>query len=132
MRLGEDYDLYARALACGARMRLIPWTGYVSVLRLAGLSSQHNRADLVALEAADERLLASPELGPEEKSLVERHRFTTRSRIVWIDFMDTLKSGRPFRALSIVLQDPRQAPHVIRGLWKAVVRRLAGRARGIE
>ena len=33
MRLGEDYDLYARALSLGAKMRLIPWTGYVSVMR---------------------------------------------------------------------------------------------------
>ena len=54
------------------------------------------------------------------------HRFTTRSRIVWIDFMETLKAGKPFRALSIMLRDPRQAPYVLRGLWKILVRRLTG------
>jgi succinoglycan biosynthesis protein ExoU len=126
MRLGEDYDLYARALSLRARMRLIPYAGYVSIVRSNGLSRIHSRADLCALEAADDRLLASDRLKPTEKWLVRDHRFTTRSRIVWIDFMETLKGGKPFRALSIMLRDPRQAPYVLRGLWKILVRRLAG------
>jgi hypothetical protein len=33
MRLGEDYELYARALALGARFLLLPPQGYVSVDR---------------------------------------------------------------------------------------------------
>jgi succinoglycan biosynthesis protein ExoU len=126
MRLGEDYDLYARALALGGRMRLIPYAGYVSVWRTNSLSATSSRADLCELEAADERLLASDNLVNAEKWLVREHRFTTRSRIIWIDFMDTLKAGKPFRALSIMLRDPRQAPYVLRGLWKILVRRLSG------
>jgi succinoglycan biosynthesis protein ExoU len=126
MRLGEDYDLYARALALGGRMRLIPYAGYVSVMRSNSLSAVHSRADLCALEAADDRLLASDKLVNAEKWLVREHRFSTRSRIVWIDFMEMLKAGKPFRALSIMLRDPRQAPYVLRGLWKILVRRLTG------
>ena len=130
MRLGEDYDLYARALEHGARMRLVPWAGYVSVMRSNSLSAIHSRSDLVALEAADNRLLTSDKLKPAEKFLVQDHRFETRSRIVWIDFMAALKSGlksgNVFRAGSIMLRDPRQAPHVLRGLWKILVRRVTG------
>ena len=126
MRLGEDYDLYARALSLGGQMRLIPYAGYVSVWRMSGLSATHRRADLAQLEAADDRLLASDNLANAEKWLVKQHRFTTRSRIVWIDFMETLKSGNPFRALSIMLRDPRQAPYVLRGLGNIVVRRFTG------
>ncbi len=126
MRLGEDYDLYARALSLGARMRLIPWAGYVSVMRDDSLSAVHSRQDLIALEAADDRLLASDRLKASEKWLVREHRFTTRSRIVWIDFMATLKSGKPFRALGIMLRDPRQAPYILRGLGKILVRRITG------
>ena len=126
MRLGEDYDLYARALEHGARMRLVPWTGYVSVMRQGGLSVDHNRADLVALAAADDRLLASDKLKPAEKFLVQDHRFRIQSRIVWIDFMAMLKTGNVFRAASIMLRDPRQAPYVLRGLWTIVVRRVTG------
>lgn len=125
MRLGEDYDLYARALALGGRMRLIPWAGYVSVMRAGGLSAVHSRTDLAAFEASDDRLLAG-NLSPDNERRVRQHRFTTRSRIVWIDFMETLKSGKPFRALSIMLRDPRQAPYVLRGLWKIFIRRATG------
>jgi succinoglycan biosynthesis protein ExoU len=127
MRLGEDYDLYARALALGGRMRLIPWAGYVSVMRSNSLSAIHGRSDLCALEAADERLLGADTLEAPEKRLVQEHLFTTRSRIVWIDFMEALKGGKPFRALAIVLRDPRQAPYVIRGLWKILICRATGR-----
>jgi succinoglycan biosynthesis protein ExoU len=126
MRLGEDYDLYARALSLGGRMRLIPWVGYVSVMRTTSLSAIHSRADLAALEAADNRLIRSDRLKPSEKFLVADHRFTTRSKIVWMDFMDTLKSDRPFRAMGIMLRDPRQAPYVLRGLGAILVRRLTG------
>jgi succinoglycan biosynthesis protein ExoU len=126
MRLGEDYDLYARALSLGARMRLVPWAGYVSVMRGDSLSLKHGRIDLAALEASDDRLLASGRLSPPEAKLVRKHRFTTRSRIVWIDFMARLKRRKPFAALGIVMKDPRQAPYVMRGLGKIVVRRLTG------
>jgi succinoglycan biosynthesis protein ExoU len=129
MRLGEDYDLYARALSLGGRMRLVPFAGYVSTMRSNSLSAVHSRADLCELEAADDRLLGSDNLVNAEKWLVRQHRFSTRSKIVWIDFMEALKAGKPFRALSIMLRDPRQAPHVLRGLWKILVRRLTGAKR---
>jgi len=126
MRLAEDYDLYARALSLGARMRLVPYAGYVSIFRMTSLSARQTRGDLVIYEAADDRLLASGRLNETEKRLVERHRFTTRSRILWMDFMETLKSRKPFRALAIMLRDPRQAPYILRGLGKIFVRRITG------
>lgn len=126
MRLGEDYDLYARALSLGARMRLIPWAGYVSVMRRDSLSLKHKRADLAALEASDDRLLASGRLSPVNARLVRQHRFTTRSRIVWIDFMARLKKLNLPGAAWAVLKDPRQVPYVVRGLSKIVARRFGG------
>lgn len=126
MRLGEDYDLYARALSLGARMRLIPWAGYVSVMRRDSLSLKHKRADLAALEASDDRLLASGRLSPVNARLVRQHRFTTRSRIVWIDFMARLKKLNLPGAVWTLLKDPRQTPYVARGLSKIVARRFGG------
>ena len=126
MRLGEDYDLYARALSLGAKMRLIPWTGYVSVMRGTSLSLNHGRTELAALEACDDRLLASGRLSPTDARLVEQHRFSTRSRIVWIDFMAALKGGKPARALSVVTKDMRQAPYVARGLVRMIAGRFGG------
>lgn len=124
MRLGEDYDLYARALSLGAKMRLVPWTGYVSVMRGNSLSLNHGRDDLAALEESDDRLLASGRLSETEAKLVRKHRFTTRSRIVWIDFMARLKRKNLFGAAGVVLKDVRQAPYVMRGLGKIVTKRL--------
>lgn len=124
MRLGEDYDLYARALARGARFRLIPASGYVSFILPNGLSSNHSRKDLVALYEADDRLLATPGLTPAEKTLLRRHRFTTKERIAWIDFMDRLKSKRLAAAATLVLGDPRLTPAILEGLGNVVRKRL--------
>ncbi len=129
MRLGEDYDLYARALASGARFRLIPWAGYVSVMREDSLSARHSRADLAAFEAADIALLNQPGLPGADAKAVRDHLFSTRKRLVWIDTIEALKARNPFRAAAIMLRDPRQAPHVLAGLSDIVVRRLTGRKR---
>ena len=126
MRLGEDYDLYARALSLGATMRLIPWTGYVSVMRSNSLSLNHGRTELAALEASDDRLLISGKLGTTDAKLVEQHRFSTRSRIVWIDFMAALKGGEPVTAIGVVLKDVRQVPYVTRGLIRMITGRFGG------
>jgi succinoglycan biosynthesis protein ExoU len=123
MRLGEDYDLYARALSLGARMRLVPWTGYVSVMRGHSLSLNHGRKELAALEASDDRLLASGRLSRADATVVKRHRFSTRARIAWIDFMAALKGAQPVRAAIVALKDIRQIPYLSRG----VARMVAGR-----
>ncbi len=127
MRLGEDYDLYARALSLGAKMRLIPWTGYVSVMRGNSLSLNHGRADLAALEASDTRLLASGALSQADAALVKKHRFTTQSRIVWIDFMTAVKKANLIGAAGAVLKDPRQIPYVARGIVRMFAGRFGGR-----
>jgi len=129
MRLGEDYDLYARALSLGARMRLIPWTGYVSVMRGNSLSLNHGRKDLAALEASDTRLLAAGALSPHDAKLVEKHRFTTRSRIAWIDFMSALKRGNVFGAAGVILKDVRQAPYIGRAIFRMIAGRFGARAK---
>ena len=126
MRLGEDYDLYARALSLGARMRLIPWTGYVSVMRGNSLSLNHGRRELAALEASDDRLLASGRLSRSDVATVKLHRFTTRSRIAWIDFMAALKAARPDSALGVMLKDVRQTPYIVRGLARMIAGRFGG------
>ena len=126
MRLGEDYDLYARALSLGATMRLIPWTGYVSVMRSNSLSLNHGRPELAALEASDDRLMTSGKLSTIDAKLVEQHRFSTRSRIVWIDFMAALKGGEPVTAIGVVLKDVRQVPYVTRGLIRMITGRFGG------
>ena len=60
LRFGEDYALYARALAAGARFLLIPTAGYVAVERADSLSARHSRRDLEALRNSDCELATRP------------------------------------------------------------------------
>ena len=129
MRIGEDFDLYARALSVGARMRLIPWVGYVSVMRRDSLSLSHTRDDLAALEAADNRLAALPNLTPSQRKLVLKHRFSTQSRKLWFDLIGALKQRDVFRASAIMVRDPRQAPYMLRELGKIAYRWATGKKR---
>jgi succinoglycan biosynthesis protein ExoU len=126
MRLGEDYDLYVRALAAGVRFRLIPAAGYVSVMRTDSLSARHSRTDLANFEASDDRLLASASLTSAQRRIVLRHRLSTAKRIAWIDFIENLKARRLAAAASVIVKDPRLAPHICAGLMKIVGKRLSG------
>ncbi|MEP7209647.1 MAG: glycosyltransferase family 2 protein [Alphaproteobacteria bacterium] len=126
MRLGEDYDLYVRALAAGARFRLIPAAGYVSVMRADSLSARHTRADLANFAASDDRLLASANLTTAQQRIVQRHRLSTAKRIAWIDFIESLKAGRLAAAAGVIARDPRVAPSIGAGLMKIVGKRLSG------
>jgi len=128
MRLGEDFDIYARALVAGGRMRLIPWTGYISVMRARSLSTHHSRHDLAQLDAANTRLLEKTSNG-QHANLLRDHRFYIRRRIVWIDFMDAVKKGNVFRAVWVMLKDPRQAPDLAGKFSGLVIRKLAGQKR---
>lgn len=126
MRLGEDFDLYSRALLAGARMRLVPWAGYVSVMRSGSLSLVHQRADLVALLASKDRLLASGKLSSAQVSLLKQVKATSKGRLVWVDFVGAIKSGDVMRAIWIMIKDPSQIPYVSRSVLDMVARKSRG------
>ena len=52
LRLGEDYDLYVRALMAGGRFLLTRHVGYLAHVRAESLSSRHGTADLHAFAEA--------------------------------------------------------------------------------
>ena len=60
LRLGEDYDLYARALTKGARYKIIHSCGYGAVVRGNSLSGRHRTIDLKRLYEADRAILRRP------------------------------------------------------------------------
>lgn len=126
MRLGEDFDLYSRALMAGAKMHLVPWAGYVAVMRSGSLSLRQKRGDLVALLESKDRLLASGKLSPTETRLLKRVKSTSKGRLVWVDFMASLKKGNVFHAAWVMLKDPSQTPYVFRSFRDMVVRKVRG------
>lgn len=127
MRLGEDYDLYARALALGARFRLIPSAGYISVMRGDSLSARHNRNDLAALHASDDRLLALPQVTGTARKALKSHSLSTQKKISSIDFVESLKAGRLLTALVIMLRDPRQTAHLVQAITGIIAKRISAK-----
>ncbi|MGV6859628.1 MAG: glycosyltransferase family 2 protein [bacterium] len=105
MRLGEDYDLYARALSLKAKFYLVDSAGYIAVERASSLSGQHSTEDLKGLLESDTRLLGSPNLTREEKKAIEVHRIDTHKRWAWRRFLDT-KKQRDFIALVKIFKAP--------------------------
>jgi succinoglycan biosynthesis protein ExoU len=128
MRLGEDYDLYARVLAAGGRARLINQSYYVGVLRSGSLSDTRRRIDLVNFLAADDRLLARETLTATERAVLRRHRHTVARVIAWIDFIDALKARRIGAAARVVLGYPAGTPYILGHVWGIAQRRLLARA----
>ncbi len=99
LRLGEDYDLYARALALGALFVLTPGRGYVSVMRRGSLSDRHSIRDLEQLYDCDLRLMEMPSLGARERRAVERHAESIECKLEWRRFLAAAHERRPAELL---------------------------------
>ncbi len=77
LRLGEDFALYAAALARGARFQLTQACGYIAEQRADSLSHRHRAADLLALAQADVTLLGILGLPSDAMWLLRQHRRLT-------------------------------------------------------
>jgi succinoglycan biosynthesis protein ExoU len=98
MRLGEDFDLYARMLLAGARFRLVATCGYVAIERPDSLSANHAAADLAALVAADDRMLAG-KLAADERAILTAHRAQSAQKWHHRHFLDAKRERGLVRAL---------------------------------
>lgn len=81
LRLGEDYDLYLRALISGARYKVIDHCGYAAVVRSNSLSGRHRTEDLRRLFEAERHIrLTSPHLAPSDLAVIRRHERHIKAR----------------------------------------------------
>lgn len=106
MRLGEDYDLYARALIHGARFRMINPMGYVAVVRPGSLSGQHPTDAHRALIQADLRMLDMPEADNATKTALRAHLLEERKKWAWRRLIDAVKARDPGAILSCFAAPP--------------------------
>jgi succinoglycan biosynthesis protein ExoU len=114
LRLGEDFILYAKALASGARFRLVEACGYVAVEHEGSISASHGAAELGALLAAAEALTHEPGLtGPERRALAA-HRRHVRAKLHHRRVLDTRRRSGLLPALGLLASDPIGAAHVLR------------------
>jgi succinoglycan biosynthesis protein ExoU len=104
MYFSEDYELYARALAFGARLKLVPAQGYISVLRSNSLSAQHSETDLLHLRNCDKVLQGIPGLSKEDKAALRRHYLNSDCRLQWRLLINAIKKRDVTAALRTFLR----------------------------
>jgi succinoglycan biosynthesis protein ExoU len=116
LRLGEDYDLYARALLKGARYKVVHGCGYGAVIRPDSLSGKHRTLDLKRLYEADRAILASPDLPGGARSLFRQHERHIRGRYELRRFLDVKAEIGLLRAGLRALARPTALPAIVGGI----------------
>jgi succinoglycan biosynthesis protein ExoU len=116
LRLGEDYDLYARALVNGARYKIVHGCGYGAVVRPDSLSGRHRTLDLKRLYEADRAILAAPGLPKESAAALRKHERHIRGRYELRRFLDIKAEAGIWRAGLYALANPSAVPAIAGGV----------------
>jgi succinoglycan biosynthesis protein ExoU len=114
LRLGEDFVLYARALALGARFRVVPACGYVAVQRPGSLSESHSTEDLRRLLAACVNLAHEIRLLPREAAVAYRHQRHLEAKIDHREVLEMKQAGGMAAAIRLMARRARNAPYMLR------------------
>ncbi|HEV7322590.1 MAG TPA: glycosyltransferase family 2 protein [Ensifer sp.] len=116
LRLGEDYDLYLRALTKGARYKVIHSCGYAAIVRGNSLSGRHRTEDLKRLYEADRNILAANNLDSEAAAAIRRHERHVRGRYQHRHFLDLKKQRGARAAIGYLLWQPNAVPAIAIGI----------------
>jgi succinoglycan biosynthesis protein ExoU len=119
LRLGEDYALYAEALARGAAFRLVEACGYVAVSRPGSLSHEHSADDLAAMLRADERLAERADLTAADREVLARHHEMLRLKWTHRRALGAKAAGRLVEAFGLVFQDFATARYILDQTFRA-------------
>lgn len=109
LRIAEDYDLVARALAAGARYRYLPHPTYFYRRHAQSTSHRQSVADLSGMLAAADSALAGSH-DPELLEAVAARTASIRSALRHVRAIEALKARRPWRAIVAMGPD--------RGAWR--------------
>jgi succinoglycan biosynthesis protein ExoU len=122
LRLGEDFILYAQALALGGRFKILPACGYIAVERAASISGSHGAAELRALVEAS-RELEELRLTPEEREALRDHRNHVAAKVALRDFLDAKRASGLMGAAAVLAREPRAVPYVVSTVASDVLKR---------
>ena len=100
MKLGEDYVLYANALAEGAKFLLTDPAGYVAVVRPGSLSGWHPTHCHAELMAADQALLDRADLPDDARAALTTHHLEQHKKWAWRCLIDAVRARKPLAALA--------------------------------
>jgi succinoglycan biosynthesis protein ExoU len=116
LRLGEDYDLYVRALLKGARYKIVHGCGYGAIVRPDSLSGRHRTLDLKRLYEADRALLAAADLPAGARAMLARHERHVRGRYELRHFLDVKAESGLLAAALHALGRPSALPAIVGGV----------------
>jgi succinoglycan biosynthesis protein ExoU len=103
MRLAEDYELYARSLALGAKWVVTDPAGYVAVSQAGSLSRSYPTSVIAPVVEADRALLRMPGLSADDRRAVGEHLLQTETDLAWRSLIDAVRL--------------RQVPGMVGALW---------------
>lgn len=131
LRLGEDYDFYARGIALGARFWLGGQAGYISVMRAGSISMDHSEEDLRRMRDCDDAIAAVRPLTSHERQTIRRHWVHTDCRLQWRRLISAVKS-HDIGAAASTFRSPQVAGYLAIRLAEQAWLRSTGRARRKE
>ena len=117
LRLGEDYELYSRMLALGARFTKIRSCGYVAAERADSLSGSHRTTDLAALLEADRRLLDLPDLSAGDRLALGAHIAHLAMKVHHRTILDEQRVYGRLRGFGAAAARPRLLPGLMASVW---------------
>jgi len=124
LRLGEDYALYARALALRARFLVIPAEGYASLVRADSISGRHDKRDLERLRDSDLELTVSRTLTSRERRALKKHYLSVDCRVQWLTVIEAFKSRRYAQFLAAFCRSPEVSLFLMIRLFEQVCQRV--------
>lgn len=130
MRLGEDYDLYCRALLGGAAFLVVPPRGYVALVRGDSLSSRHATTDLERIVDSDRRLLDASEVAGAARTSLRRHLAEVRREWHWRRLIDAVRERDAGSVTKAFLAPPDVIVYLLTALSREALRRGLGGVRG--
>lgn len=105
-RLGEDFILYTRALAMGARFKVVGDCGYAAMIRNNSLSSRHCTDDLAALHARTVDLLDTLELSETDRLALASHAQSIHRKAVHRKVLDIRQQQSLMAGILAAAQNP--------------------------
>jgi succinoglycan biosynthesis protein ExoU len=126
LRLGEDFVLYATALALGAKFKILPPCGYVAVERASSISGSHGAAELRALVGASRRM-EGLHLAADERKALREHRAHVADKLALREFLDAKRAAGLRGAAAVLAKRPAAAPYIVTTIASDVIRRAAPR-----
>ena len=107
LHIGEDYEIMARLLASGARLRLEPTANYLYRKHPASISHRIHAAQIAALIEADERLIDSlGAIRPDVARAFTRRKNSLNAMLEYDRIVGLIKGRRYAKAAAAAAQTP--------------------------